>query len=327
MDGRSGPRVLCFAGAELADAGGRVAATSKTMRLDVRRLDDVAPQALAGAVEGYDAVCLMAPLSDRPGRSDVAELAQSWARAGVAVLLAGPPGGDARQLARLEAVCAASGAAVVCDGLTPYTALGRAAIAAATDGTVGAPVYLRYAAEDGGVDDLLWRVVDAVDLASRCLGAATRVYVAAQRNANGETVHLAATVECHDGATALAGLGAAGLHRGNASLLLIGNQGAVERNAVAGGLVFGEGPRASGKSTAAGAAVAMRDELADVLASWLGGALASLSDAAARGAALARARRQVAVLAAVQRSLDSGGAAEIEEIADSSKGSEAAHGA
>jgi predicted dehydrogenase len=303
--GAAGKRVLCLASPAQA-AACRAAALDVGAQVDVPGTHPSTVSALAAAARAYDALCLPQPLPG--GLGATAELALACLRAGISVLLAGPPVSGADAFEPLAAA-AASGGALLCEGLLPHSALGRAAAGAAADGTVGAPVYLRFAAEDGGAHDLHWRVVDAIDLAERCLGPATSIYATTRRDTQGTPVHVAASVTCLGGAVSLLGVGAAASPRGGPSLLLIGNQGAVERNAAAGGVLLGEALLPGAPDGALRLAAPVRDDLVAALAAWLQSALGLLSDRAARGAALDAARHRADLLAAVRRSL-AGGRAE-----------------
>ena len=132
-------------------------------------------------------------------------------------------------------------------------------------------------------------MVDAIDLAERCLGPATSLYATTRRDTQGTPVHVAASVTCLDGAVSLLGVGAAAAPRGGPSLLLIGNQGAVERNAAGGGVLLGEALLPAAPDGALRLAAPVRDDLVAALAAWLQSALGLLSDRAARGG---RARRR-----------------------------------
>ncbi|MBI3972409.1 MAG: hypothetical protein HY332_14105 [Chloroflexi bacterium] len=129
------------------------------------------------------------------------------------------------------------------------TPLGQAIVQAAVQRRVGAPVYLRYAAEAGRAgrgDNLVDEAAGAVDFARRTLGEPVDVYAAGVRREDGAWAHLALTVRFRDGSVALLGLGAAPeraagavgepadsslLYRRYAppSVLLLGDRGAVER--------------------------------------------------------------------------------------------------
>lgn len=116
------------------------------------------------------------------------------------------------------------------------TATRRAIVEAARERRVGAPVYLRYAAEIAAEDDVLVAAAAAVDLARQVLGPIADVYavrgmgtpVAAA--SNGDAEHLALTVRHGDGSVALLGIGrlSAGGVPVPASLLLVGDRGVVE---------------------------------------------------------------------------------------------------
>ena len=116
---------------------------------------------------------------------------------------------------------------------------GRALIEAARARRVGAPLYLRYAAEAGSAGDLLRQAACALDFAVQVLGEAVDVYAAGVSGPTAELAHLALTVRHRDGSVALLGIGA-GQPRADSgplppprpeppSLLLLGDQGAVER--------------------------------------------------------------------------------------------------
>jgi hypothetical protein len=119
------------------------------------------------------------------------------------------------------------------------TPTGRAMIEAARSRCAGAPVYLRYAAEAGSAGDLLRHAACALDFAIQVLGEAVDVYAVGVSAPAGELAHLALTVRHRDGAVALLGIGA-GPPRPDGgplapprpeapTLLLLGDQGAVER--------------------------------------------------------------------------------------------------
>ena len=139
------------------------------------------------------------------------------------------------------------------------TAAGRAVLAAAQGGTVGTPVYLRYAFEAPAAESLLRHAADAVVFAAEVLGDPATVYASAVRNAAGQPVQLAIAVRHPDECVALLGVGvAAGTHR-PPTYVFLGDRGAIESNAaysgwVTGGPATADGP-ADARLTVAAAAI------------------------------------------------------------------------
>jgi hypothetical protein len=124
------------------------------------------------------------------------------------------------------------------------TAAGRAVLDAARHRTVGAPVYLRYAVEAPSTtpsDALIWHAADALTFAAEVLGNPLDVYASAARDAAGQPVSLAITVRHADGCVALLGIGSADVPRQPATLLFLGDQGAIEGNPAFAGAVLRDG--------------------------------------------------------------------------------------
>ena len=175
-------------------------------------------------------------------------------------------------------------------GLASYRPAGQAAIAAVTvERSIGRPVFLRLVNDVESADDVFQDVAGGIDLADRCLGPAESVYATARRDSDGAIVYLAVTARCPEGGVAQIGTGVAPGRRSAPGLLLIGDQGTLEGNPAAGGVIY-EDDRPG---------VPLRDETAATRRVWERGA----SDSEAM---LVRERRRAAVLAAIHRSLDSG---------------------
>lgn len=241
----------------------------------------------------YDAVCILDPAPR------LIELVHAHGVAGTSVLIVGPPTEDLTAFDQLAEVFNQSGAALVVGGVLRHKSVCRTLCEVAAQLRIGAPVYLRYAAEVGVPSALFWRATDAIDLATHVLGDLIEVYAVSASLASGDLVHLALTLRHQDGSVALLGLGAAEGTRGPGSILLLGDLGAVEDNPAAGGLVVHDGvPQPS--------VVALRDERVEDLAAWLRAASAIISNVTERQAELIRGRHRVAALAAVRRSLARG---------------------
>lgn len=173
-------------------------------------------------------------------------------------------------------------------GLASYTPAGRAAIEAVTvERSIGRPVFLRFVDDAESEDGLFQGVAGGIDLASRCLGPAESLYATAHRERSGTLTYLAATVRCSEGAVAQVGAGIAHGRRSIPGLLLIGDQGTLESNLAASGVVY-EDDRPG---------IPLRDEREETQRAWERGS---------RDATGAREARLIAVLAAIRRSLASG---------------------
>lgn len=124
-------------------------------------------------------------------------------------------------------------------------ATGRAIVEAARERRVGAPVYLRYAAEIAPTEDIVEAAAAAVEYAAQVLGPALDVYAVAAvaavptatgRDAGpdgdrpGQPAHLALTVRHRDGSVALLGIGRRPIDAKpvSPSVLLVGDRGVVE---------------------------------------------------------------------------------------------------
>jgi len=286
----------------------------------------------------FDAVYVLEP---PPAGQSLAEAVSTWGQARKRVVVAGPVTAELSAYAALEGTLGANAPLGV--SLAAHTQVGRAVLAAGQQRSAGEPVYLRYAAEEGSPDGLLWRLGDAISFASSVLGEPRSVYVTAVPEA-GESgaaplhpVHLSALVRHADDCISLIGIGAAsdaanqdGRDAGQdasgearlASTLYLGNRGAVEMNLVAGGVLLkGDG----------GAFGRLRDERHDSLTSWLGKAASlvksELGNAGSAGSASEEherarltARRMVAVADAARRSLESGRAVTLSQAEGSKDG-------
>jgi hypothetical protein len=261
-------RVRCLGHASFVAALRRAAAGVGSATGAVEILD-------AEATADYDAVCLLEP----PATPDTFGTAAGvWhelltdARAGKHVLLAGPtPSLETAQ--KLAAGCTPSGAALFGAGLPSHSPWGKAAAAAGEGRSLGAPVYLRYTAEAGSSSALFWHATGAIELAAQTLGAPVSVYAATVTNAAGAPVHLALSVKLADDSVALLGVGAleseagaTGERRGKPALLYLGDRGALETNAAAGGMVYRDEPAGPPLAT-------LRDDREDTLTSWLRAAI------------------------------------------------------
>jgi hypothetical protein len=316
-------RVLCVgtegAAAAFRRAAGFGGASGETpgevlvVEGDGRGVRDRVLARLAAGEGDYDAVCVLEPL---PGLADIVA---ACGEAGLSVLVAGPPTEDLGELERLAAAFAWPRAALAAGGLVAAAPAACAVLEAAAGRRVGAPVYLRYAAEAGTPDALLWHAADAIDFAAEALGEPVDVCAAGVQDASGALVHVALTVRHRAGAVAVLGLGCAdsgggvgggpggdgrGDHasvatRGYSSLLLIGDRGVVEGQPAAGGVIVRDGDPAP-------AATGLRDDYAAGLAGWLTASESLLDGEAPHAAALRRARRLVGAAAAVRRSLRTG---------------------
>lgn len=124
-------------------------------------------------------------------------------------------------------------------------ATGRAIVEAARERRVGAPVYLRYAAEIAPTDDVVEAAAAAAGYAAQVLGPALDIYAVAavaavstatgrdagtDRDRRGQLVHLAVTVRHGDGSVALLGIGRRPIDAKpvSPSVLLVGDRGVVE---------------------------------------------------------------------------------------------------
>jgi predicted dehydrogenase len=250
------------------------------------------PPALAQAVP-YDALCILDPAPA------LADLVHAHGTAGTSVLLAGSPTEDPTEFERLADAFGQSGAALVVSGRLRQGPVARALYATAAQRRVGAPVYLRYAAEAGDGTPLLWQAADAIDLALHVLGGPVDAYAVGSTAGSDQLIHLALTLRHHDGSVALLGLGSARQARGHASLLLLGDRGAVEANPVSSGVILRDGELYPSIR-------AVGDERVDDTAAWLTATVPLVTDEAALAAERARARRLVCVLATVRRSLTTG---------------------
>jgi hypothetical protein len=151
------------------------------------------------------------------------------------------------------------------------TPAGRAIIQAAAERRVGGPVYLRYAAEVPDAGDLIQEAAGAVAFAAGVLGEPSRVYaVGVGRGDDGVPRYLSLTIHHPDGAVALIGVGRGARFTAPPSMLLLGDQGAVERypgpgadtEAVAGGM-GDKGASDAGAEPVARFAAAIRRSLAE----------------------------------------------------------------
>jgi hypothetical protein len=174
------------------------------------------------------------------------------------------------------------------------TAVGRAILAAARAGTVGAPVYLRYAFEaaaPAGLDGLLWHAADAVAFAAAVLGEPASLYASAVRDGSGQPIHLAVAVRHPNASVALLGIGAAGGARRPPTLLFLGDRGAIEGNPVATGTILHDG-------TPGGATTPLRDDGTGAYPAWLDGRPPDATSAADAQCTM--------VMAVIRRSIESG---------------------
>ena len=204
---------------------------------------------------------------------------------GAAVL--GLPALDPAAAARVAGAFKRAHAPLLVEGaLGRWPAAGRAIRAAHAD-RVGQPVFLRYAAEWGA--SAAWHAAEALLLAEAALGPAERVFGTGPAGTAG-AAYVSATVEHASGARSLLGCGAApaaGVPPAPASLLLLGDTGAME-------------------VTPEGAAIADAEGWLDVLAEWLPGALRALRSGPLEDAGHVRWQRALALLAVVRRSQGSG---------------------
>ena len=128
-------------------------------------------------------------------------------------------------------------------GLASNTPVGRAAIAAVTvERSIGRPVFLRYTDDADSEGGLFETVAGGIELAVGCLGVAGSVYATSYTDGDGRLGYLTVTVRCADGAVAQIGAGISSGQGGAPGLLLIGDQGTLESNPAAGGVVY-EGDR------------------------------------------------------------------------------------
>ena len=183
--------------------------------------------------------------------------------------------------------------------LASNTPVGRAAIAAVmVERSIGRPVFLRYVDDADSERGLFECVTGGIELAIGCLGAAGSVYATSYADGDGGLGYLAVTVRCADGGVAQIGAGISSGQGSAPGLLLIGDQGTLESNLAAGGVVY-EGNRPG---------VPLRDAREATRRE------ADRDAGDAGDAGRARERQRAAVVAAIRRSLASGAPEAVEAV-------------